>query len=249
MQRPASPNDIDTRTSAVRASRGRAFPRVVRRAPRTLRRPRARLSPIPLFGLLGLLVILASLVFPSRPAQATLFDEEVGILVDWLKLGAGSVVADNAEVDAAYAIVLSRDVAPGGKVVATRREQKDRDALALAASEAHAPNVEGRAAPGDVTGLPAGSCDAVLVREAGDGPAAPLPLAESLFETLRPGGRLVIVDSPPSGWGLFRKRNGIEAEALIAELQAAGFVLEDRLDEWPSAPFAKKRYGVAFSRP
>lgn len=211
-------------------------------------RPTRKHAPgIALAAALGALLLLTA---PARPAHATSFDEEIGIIVDWLELKPGSVLADIGAGDGQYAIVLSRHVSPGGQVIATELEQKDRDALVAAARAASAPNVGVRAASREGTGLPAGCCDAVLVRDVYHQFTAPMPAANSLFETLRPGGRVVVVDSAPSGLGALSRNKGIEADDLIGQMQAAGFVLQERLDEWPATGSWKQNYyGLAFSRP
>jgi SAM-dependent methyltransferase len=197
-----------------------------------------------------LLVALQSLVvLIPVAARATTFDEEVGLMVDWLKLAPGSVLADIGAGEGAFAIALSRYVAPGGKVFATEIEQKDREALVAKAAEVHAPNIEVRAATHEGTGLPASCCDAILLREVYHHVTAAMPLGKSLFETLRPGGRLVVIDFPPSRRLGVGKSEGIEADKLIAELTAAGFVMEERLDAWPTQNFENNHYGLAFTRP
>jgi predicted methyltransferase len=208
-----------------------------------------RIAP-PVVVLLAALSTFILLAASSRPADATTFDEEIRIIVDWLELKPGSILADIGAGDGQYAIVLSRHVTPGGRVIATGFEQKDRDALAAAVRAATAPNVEVRAASREGTGLPAGCCDAVLARDVYHHFTAPMPAAKSLFATLRPGGRLVVVDSASSGFHELSGRRGIAADELIAQMQAAGFVLQGRLDDWPTADSWKQNdYGLAFSRP
>jgi predicted methyltransferase len=83
-------------------------------------------------------------------------------------------------------------------------------------------------------------------------------MAKSLFETIKPGGKLVIVDFPPTRWlALWKPKgvpedrggHGIEPETVIKELEAAGFKLTDQLDAWPTSNFVTKNYGLSFYRP
>lgn len=219
------------------------LPRPTRASPTRPARLLVALLVAYLFALQGLAVLVPD------SAHATTFDEEVGMMVDWLKLAPGSVLADIGAGDGEFAIALSRYVAPGGKVIATELEQKDREALVAKAAEVHAPNVDVRAAPREGTGLPASCCDAILLREVYHHVTAAMPMGRSLFETLRPGGRLVVIDFPPGRRLGIGKSEGIEADKLIAELTAAGFVMEERLDAWPTENFEKKHYGLAFTRP
>lgn len=214
--------------------------------------PASPTRPTPPFValLFSLLFSLQALVvLAPGSARATTFDEEVGMMVDWLKLAPGSVLADIGAGDGEFAIALSRYVAPDGKVFATELEQKDREALVAKAAEVHAPNVDVRAATQEGTGLPASCCDAILLREVYHHVTAPMPMGKSLFATLRPGGRLVVIDFPPSRRLEIGKSEGIDIDKLIAELTAAGFVMEERLDAWPTENFEKKHYGLAFTRP
>jgi predicted methyltransferase len=205
----------------------------------------------------GLLALLFLATFTPPPALADEPDEEIRLLSLWLALAPGKTVADIGAGDGEYAIALAEYVRPSGTVYATELEQEQRDEIAEAVQEAGATNIEVRAAQIESTGLPAGSCDAALVRDVYHHFTEPEKMAESLFETIRPGGRLVVVDFPPTRWLSFwtpegtpdRGGHGIEPETLIRELEAAGFERVDRLDEWPTSNFVTHNYGLSFERP
>jgi hypothetical protein len=83
-------------------------------------------------------------------------------------------------------------------------------------------------------------------------------MAESLFDTIRPGGRLLVIDFPPSFWlGLWtpegipedRGGHGIRPGLVVAELEAAGFVHTDTVERWPTAGLVTKTFALAFDRP
>lgn len=203
-------------------------------------------------------LLVAFLLFAAPPAAlAEEPDEEIRLLSLWLALAPGMTVADIGAGDGEYAIALANYVLPSGIVYATELEQEQRDEISEAAQKAGAKNIEVRAAQIESTGLPAGSCDAVLVRDVYHHFTAPIPMGRSLFETIRPGGRLVVVDFPPTRWLSFwtpkdtpdRGGHGIEAATLIKELEAAGFQIVDQLDEWPTSNFVTKNYGLSFYRP
>jgi predicted methyltransferase len=204
------------------------------------------------------LLLAALLLFAAAPpALADEPDEEIRLLSLWLALAPGKTVADIGAGDGEYAIALANYVLPNGVVYATELEQEQRDEIAEAAQAAGAKNIEVRAAQIESTGLPAGCCDAALVRDVYHHFTAPEKMAASLFETIRPGGRLVVVDFPPTRWLSFwtpkdtpdRGGHGIEAATLIKELEAVGFQVVDQLDEWPTSNFVTRNYGLSFYRP
>jgi hypothetical protein len=76
-------------------------------------------------------------------------------------------------------------------------------------------------------------------------------MAASLFRTLRPGGRLFLIEQPlvrmnpaPSGLPSTRDGDGIARPQLVAELSAAGFRHERTVD-----PFSRQLYLVVMVRP
>ena len=118
--------------------------------------------------------------------------------------------------------------------------------------------VEVRPADHGGTGLPPESCDAIFLRDVYHHLTDPESFVASLYETLRPGGRLVLVDFPPAWLLAFatpegipgdRGGHGISPDLMIEELEAAGFRTLETIDPWPSANFVTKTYAVAFERP
>ena len=110
----------------------------------------------------------------------------------------------------------------------------------------------------DGTALEPASVDAALLRDVYHHVTRPEGFVRSLFETIRPGGRLVVVDFPPTLWlalwtpeGIPENRggHGIEADLLVSEFEAAGFRRIETVDPWPSSNFVTKTYGVVFERP
>jgi ubiquinone/menaquinone biosynthesis C-methylase UbiE len=97
--------------------------------------------------------------------------------------------------------------------------------------------IEGAA---DRTNLPDACCDAVFLRNVFHHVTDPVPFNKSLYASLKPGGRLAIIDFPPSkGSKLFegvpanRGGHGIPVQVLVDEMQAAGFTHVRTIDNWP----------------
>jgi predicted methyltransferase len=214
--------------------------------------PRIRVATLTLMT-----VVFAPLALVA-PVHAEEPDEEIRLLSLWLALAPGKTVADIGAGDGEIAVALANYVAPNGVVYATELEQEQRDEIAETARKAGQTNIEIRAAQIESTGLPPGSCDGALVRDVYHHFSAPDAMAKSLFETIKPGGKLVIVDFPPTRWlALWKPKgvpedrggHGIEPETVIKELEAAGFKLTDQLDAWPTSNFVTKNYGLSFYRP
>jgi SAM-dependent methyltransferase len=175
-------------------------------------------------------------------------------LASVLGLREGDRVADVGAGKGQYALELARLVGPTGRVFATeidsRRRQQIRSAAA-SAGLAHLSVVEAREAD---TGLEAGCCDAILIRDVYHHVTRPVETNASLYQALRGGGRLAVVDFPP-GWFLstfFRVKDvpanrgghGILPDIVIAELEATGFSLERRIDNWDGGS-----YCLVFQKP
>lgn len=199
---------------------------------------------------------VTAIASPSRADSE--FDREIELLGDLLEIREGAVIADLGAGDGDYAIALSRSVGPGGTVYATEIGEDERAEIAAAAAEAGADRVVVEAAQVRSTGLPPHSCDGAYMRGVYHHLTDPEPFAASLFETLRPGGRLVIIDFPPTWWlwlwtpdGIPEDRggHGIVPEIVVRELEAAGFRPRREIAEWPSSNFVTRDYALVFERP
>ena len=197
-------------------------------------------------------------VLAQSAAAESKFEHEVRLLVEGLKLVEGSVIADVGAGDGKFAIALSARVGETGKVYATELSEDDRMDIEASAADAGATRVEVVAAQFEGTGLPAGCCDGVFLSRVYHHLTAPEPFDRSLFETLRPGGRLMLIDFPPTFWlALFtpdgipenRGGHGVPPEIMIEELEAAGFVRIETIEKWPTSNFVTRNYAVIFERP
>lgn len=205
-------------------------------------------------GLIGALVFALA---PAALAESS-FDREIQRLEKALAVREGSILADIGAGEGEYAIALSRAVGATGRIFASELEADQREAIAAAARAAGATQVTVVAAQFEATGLPDACCDGVFLRGVYHHLTEPGAFGSSLFATLRPGGRLVIIDFPPSFWlalwtprGIPEDRggHGIEPELLIRELTAAGFAHVETLSQWPGNNFVTRQYAVIFERP
>ena len=152
-------------------------------------------------------------------------------LIEVLELRPGSTVADVGAGSGPLTVLMARHVGPSGRVYATDINADRLAELRKAAASASLSNVtvlEGRETE---TNLPDACCDAIFMRlvyhHFGDPPA----MNASLMRSLKPGGRIAVVDfapkrgdSAPPGKRADGDAHGVTPATVIEELKAAGFV-------------------------
>ena len=171
-----------------------------------------------------------------------------------LDLHSTSRVADVGAGNGVYSLELARELAPDGNVYATEIDLGRLTAIRVAVGEAGLDNVTTLESSGTKTGLPPSCCDGVFLRRVYHHLTDPVAVAADLFAVLRPGGRLAIIDFAPKRWLSLissvegapesRAGHGVEPGVVVAELTAAGFVLDARHDDWGAG-----NYCVVFIRP
>ena len=151
-------------------------------------------------------------------------------LVKSLEIRAGSVVGEIGAGGGELTFLLAAEVGEGGRVFSNELNKDRVQALrreAGARALAHVTVVDGKELE---TNFPDQCCDAIFMRNVyhhfGDPPA----MNASLLKSLKPGGRLAVIDfTPPPGGeqgpGHRGEDNhhGITAATLERELKAAGF--------------------------
>ena len=189
-----------------------------------LKRLTAVLSAVVLF----LLCELGAQQTALTEGQLKAAEIEVPQLVELFELKPGMTIADVGAGFGAWTMRFSRWIGPSGRVYAS-----DIGAPQLAALRDHVKReqlnnvtvVEGATAS---TNLPAGCCDAILVRDAYHHFTQPDEMIRSLAASLKPGGRLAIIDFPPrensevpAGVRANRGGHGVPPEVVQAEVGAA----------------------------
>ena len=202
-------------------------------------------------GLTLTLALAAPLAAQQQPAadggpteaQLASAEAEVPRLVEIFQLKPGMSVADVGAGFGAWTIGFAEAVGPTGRVyssdvgeqqLASLRQTKTRRALT------NVTVVEGGERS---TNLPAGCCDAILVRDVYHHLTAPEDMTSSLAATLKPGGRLVVVDflprpdtDVPAGVPANRSGHGVPSDVVIAEVTAAGLTHVISDPQWSGTP-------------
>jgi len=160
-------------------------------------------------------------------AQLKAAEVEVPQLVQLLELKPGMTIGDVGAGFGAWTMRFSRWTGPSGRVFATDIGAPQLAALRESIKREQLGNVtvvEGAPAS---TNLPAACCDAILVRDAYHHFTQPDEMIRSLAASLKPGGRLAIIDFPPrektevpAGVRPNRGGHGVPPEVVQAEVGA-----------------------------
>ena len=178
--------------------------------------------------------------FLLRSANADAADEmkRLSALMEWKP---GTIVADIGAGDGRYAFAAAQLVGGSGKVFAT---EIDREKLASLRSEvakrrpANVLIVESKEAD---TNLPAACCDAIFLRRVYHHLTKPAEFDAALLRSLKPGGRLAIIDfparsglDPVEGVPANRGGHGIPPKVVVDELTSAGLQWVKTVNDWPA---------------
>jgi ubiquinone/menaquinone biosynthesis C-methylase UbiE len=180
---------------------------------------------------------------------------EVPYLVDLLRLKPGMTVADVGAGFGAHTVVLAKWIADG-EVLATDIGQRQLTVIREYVAKEGVTNVtvlEGGVA---ATNLPVECCDAIFMRDVYHHITAADAFDKSLFASVKPGGRLAILDfvpepgsKLPAGVPENRGGHGIPTAVVEAELKAAGFTHLQTIDRWPRGNQREDLFLVLFMKP
>jgi len=209
--------------------------------------------------LIGAAITLSAKAQTQMIAEMKTAEHEIPMLVDVFKLSPGMTVADVGAGNGAMTIVLAKWIGPSGRVFATDIGAKQLQTIRAAVDEAGLKNVtvlEGAAA---ATNLPPACCDAIFMRDVYhhilmDSTAA---FDKSLMESLKPGGRLAIIDFQPrpnsrvpEGVNPNRVGHGITAAIVSEEISAVGLKTVQTINTWPPDSTDKQPFFlVLFQKP
>jgi SAM-dependent methyltransferase len=169
-------------------------------------------------------------------AQAEL---DVPKLVEQLELKPGMTVADVGAGGGAMTVVLGKWIG-SGKVFSTDIGARQLGLIRDYVKREGLTNVtvlEGAAAS---TNLPAACCDAIFLQLVYHHIKEIEPFNKSLYASLKPGGRLAIIDNVPAkgskipeGVPANREGHGIPIAVVLSEVGATGLTYVKTIDKWP----------------
>jgi ubiquinone/menaquinone biosynthesis C-methylase UbiE len=196
-------------------------------------------APLVIRGIVGLLALLA--VLTPAGAQDQNDRADAARLVEVLQLATGSTVADIGAGTGVLTVLVARGIGAAGRVYSTDINPDRLKEILASATTAELQNVTVLEGSSSRTNLPDGCCDGVFMRHVYHHIAEPPEINASILRSLRPGGRLAIVDFPPRSGrtspagarGETSADHGVSPQTVIEELRAAGFIDVEQ-KPWPS---------------
>ena len=206
---------------------------------------------------------LALLVVSTAVAQQTALTDaqlkaaeiEVPKLVELLELKPGMTFADVGAGFGAWTMRFSRWIGPSGRVYATDICAPQLAALRAAVQREGLTNVTVIEGAPNTTNLPALCCDAILIRDAYHHLTQPDDMLRSFAASLKPGGRLAVIDFPPrpnsevpAGVPANRRGHGVPPD--VVEREGAAVLTHVRtILEWAPGSQPASLYLVLFRKP
>lgn len=196
-------------------------------------------------------LVLAALALGLACASRGSASDEIARLAALLDWKEGTVVADIGAGDGSYTFEAARRVGTSGRVFATEIDKDKIAGLRAEAGKRKLLNVVVVESADSDTNLPPECCDAIFLRRVYHHLTRPVEFDAKLAGSLKPGGRLAIIDFAPrkglpavEGVPADRGGHGIPQPVVVRELTAAGLQLVKTENDWPDngycLVFAKK---------
>jgi len=208
-----------------------------------------------------LLFALPAAAQSQRPATAVRQEREqaareVPQLAELLALKPGMTVADVGAGGGAMSVAMAKWLGPGGRVYATDIGAAQLAEIRALVTQDAVPNVVVLEGAGSSTNLPNDCCDAIFLRDVYHHLTRPTEFDASLLASVKPGGRLAIMDFPPdpgsavpAGVPADRGGHGIPASVVVAEVTRAGFRHLTTMTRWPPDGDRDRLFLVMFEKP
>jgi len=169
------------------------------------------------------LVAIGLMLSASVVAHDT--DEESAQIAELMELEPGMIVADVGAGEGGFGERLARRVGKSGHAYLTEIGERELEKIRDRLDRSDLTNMSVVQGETDQTNLPTACCDAILLRYVVHHMSDPDDMYSSLRRSLRPYGKLVIVEKDEPG-------DGIEADDLVEGLRKAGFDVLSRHPEW-----------------
>jgi len=177
-------------------------------------------------------VLLAACIAVVLLAAPRLRRAEADRLAGLLPLRDGMTVAEIGAGNGWLTVDVAQRVGPSGRVYSTELDADRLTDIREAVREAGLSNVTVIEAGVEATNLPAGCCDAIVMRRVYHHLSDPSRITASIHQALKPGGRLAIIEFETDGVLGWITRMGTDQADLLDAVGAAGFEVVTT-QEWP----------------
>ncbi|MDZ7692781.1 MAG: methyltransferase domain-containing protein [Balneolaceae bacterium] len=170
-------------------------------------------------------------LFVSTGCIAQNYSSDVNWLIDVLELKEGSVVADIGAGDGDQTLAIARHIRSKGQIYSTELGTESVRELREEIKQSSLDNITVLEGHPNRTNLPAECCDAIYLRRVYHHFGNPDSMNTSLLESLKPGGRLAVIDFEPRGSEAepgertSGSQHGVTNKTVVTELERAGFEL------------------------
>ncbi len=180
-------------------------------------------------GLAVFLLAASGLVLWSQRGPG--LRNEADRLASVIELRPGMTCAEIGAGRGRMAVRMAQHLGPSGHLYATEMEDEKLRAIRSAASDAGVANIAVIRAGEHSANLPDNCCDVIYMRRVYHHLSDAAAINRTLYNAIRPGGRLAVIDFLSPRWMLFL-HHGIPSDVLVSQVTAAGFILERRIDGW-----------------
>ena len=177
-------------------------------------------------------------------------------LFDLLELKPGMTLGEIGAGRGEMTIEMAKRLGPSGRVYSTELDPARLAEIREAVSREQLTNVTVVTAGERAANLPADCCDAIFMRDVYHHFTHPDEIGRSLFASLKPGGRLVVIDFEPTagselpaGVPANRGGHGVRPETIVAEMTAAGLSAVQTIPGWTNLRANRQMFLTLFKKP
>lgn len=206
-------------------------------------------------------ILAAAIIAAAVPARALAGGTDSGAIADriatLLRLKPGDTIAEIGAGHGYMAVRMAEKVGPAGHLYANEVDSTELKEIVRRARDAELANVTVVKGSDTGTGLPPDSCNGIYMTFVYHHFADPLAMDRSIYQSLKPGGRLFISDFYPT-WLLWlwatpaMERNfgghGVAEPLMVSQLTSVGFRLLEEIPGYPPSWLLHK-YSVVFEKP
>lgn len=175
-------------------------------------------------------ITICLVLIGATVTSAQNYAQDAEWLIDALELKENSTIADIGAGEGELTQILARHLGRDGRIYSTELGTESVQELRAAVDTASASNITVLEGGPDQTNLPEQCCDALVMRRVYHHIENPDAMNRSLWESLKPGGHLAVIDFEPRGsesedpeGRSSGSQHGVTNETVAEELERAGF--------------------------